>query len=45
MSLQRLKNKLNCKFKTIKSEDKKEDLKIMLNDVKELIKHVKKDFE
>ena len=44
ISLQRLKEKLECKIDTIKNEDKKEDLMIMLDNVKILIRHVKKDF-
>lgn len=43
-SLNRLKDKLECKIKSIKDEDKKDDLEIMHANVKELIKHVKKDF-
>lgn len=43
-SLARLKDKLECKIKSVKTEDKKEDLKIMHDNVKILIKHVKKYF-
>jgi len=42
ISLGRLKEKLECKIDTIKNEDKKEDLMIMLDKVKILIRHVKK---
>lgn len=44
LSLELLKEKLKCKIDSIKSQDKKEDLKIMLSNVKVLISHVKKDF-
>jgi hypothetical protein len=42
MSLQRLKEKLECKINSIRNEDKRDDLKIMHKNVVLLIKHVKK---
>jgi hypothetical protein len=42
--IKRLESALKDKIKTIKDEDKKEDLKILLDYVKVLKEHVKKDF-
>jgi len=42
-TLDRLEEKIECKIKTINCPDKKEDLKIMLHNVKLLKKHAKKD--
>ena len=43
-SLLRLCEKIECKIETVSSEDKKKDLKIMINDALELVRHVRKDF-
>jgi SMC interacting uncharacterized protein involved in chromosome segregation len=43
-SLDRLKNNIECKMETIHSPDKKDDLKILCENVKVLITHVHKDF-
>jgi hypothetical protein len=43
-SLVRLCEKMECKIKLVSSEDKKRDLKIMLQDALELVRHVRKDF-
>lgn len=43
-SLERLREKLTCKIKTVKDKDKKEDLKILLFNVDRLIIHAEKDF-
>jgi hypothetical protein len=44
-SLYRLKDCMIKKHKQIKDVDKKEDLRIMLNNLEVLIKHVEKDFK
>jgi len=43
ISLSRLQNKLECKIQSVKDEDKKNDLKIMLVDVNILVEHAKRD--
>ena len=43
VSLSRLQNKLECKIHSVKDEDKKNDLKIMLDDVNILVEHAKRD--
>jgi hypothetical protein len=43
-SVERLKEKIECKIETIVDHDKKEDLKIMWDNVCILHDHIKKDF-
>jgi len=43
-SIQRLKNSLENKLHSVHEHDRKEDIKIMLNNLNVLIEHVDKDF-
>jgi hypothetical protein len=43
-SLDRLKEKIECKWKNTEQKDRKDDLKILLDNVEILITHVKSDF-
>jgi hypothetical protein len=42
-SLERLEDKISCKIDSVEEHDRKEDLRIMLENVKILIAHVHKD--
>lgn len=44
-SVDELKQQLMCKIKSTNDFDKKQDLEIMLDNVHQLCKHIKKDFK